>query len=91
MQQINKLLLFLITLFILNFAFFINLSAQGVAINTTGDAANVSAVLDVNSTTQGVLVPRMTNVQRNLLPSPATGLLIYNTSTNLFNYYNVNV
>lgn len=53
--------------------------AQGMAINTTGTSANTSAMLDVSSTTQGVLVPRMTLAQRNLISSPATGLLVYQT------------
>jgi len=87
MKLNKKLSIFLIEFCILNFAFFINLSAQ-VAINTTGATADPSAILDVNSTNQGILIPRFTTTQRNLLPSPATGLLIYNTSTNLFNYYN---
>lgn len=30
----------------------------------------------------------MTTAQRDAVASPATGLLIFNTSTNLFNYYN---
>jgi hypothetical protein len=50
---------------------------KGVAINTTGaDAAN-SALLDVSSLTKGVLIPRMTAVQRTAILSPAKGLLVY--------------
>lgn len=36
-----------------------------------------SAVLDITSTTQGVLLPRMTMEQRNAIVAPAAGLLIY--------------
>lgn len=43
---------------------------------------NPSAVLDVSSTTQGFLPPRMTLVQRDAIASPAAGLIIFNTSTN---------
>ena len=47
---------------------------NNVGINTTPD---VSAVLDVSSTEKGILIPRMTRDQRNLIGTPATGLLIY--------------
>lgn len=59
---------------------------QKVGINTTTPAA--SAVLDVNSTQAGVLVPRMTTTQMNAIASPANGLLVYNSTDNRFYYYN---
>lgn len=63
--------------------------AQGMSINTTGSAADGSAMLDVTSTTQGMLVPRMTSSQRTLISSPATGLLVYQTdATAGFYFYN---
>lgn len=46
---------------------------------TTPDA---SSVLDVFSTNKGLLIPRLTTVQRDLIVSPATGLMIYNTTLN---------
>jgi len=48
-----------------------------VGIGTATPAA--SAKLDVSSTTQGFLPPRMTTVQRDAISSPANGLLIFNT------------
>ncbi|MFN9112182.1 MAG: beta strand repeat-containing protein [Bacteroidota bacterium] len=45
-------------------------------------APNASAALDVTSTTQGVLFPRMTTTQRNAIATPADGLVIYNTTDN---------
>jgi uncharacterized protein (TIGR02145 family) len=54
--------------------------AQNVGIGTTTPAA--SAQLDVSSTTKGFLPPRMTTTERNAIASPATGLIIYNTTTN---------
>ncbi len=43
-----------------------------------------SAQLDVTSTTKGVLVPRMTTVQRTAIAVPADGLLVYDTDTKTF-------
>jgi uncharacterized protein (TIGR02145 family) len=56
--------------------------AQSVGINADGSAANASAMLDVSSTTKGFLPPRMTTTERDLIASPATGLVIFNTTTN---------
>ena len=62
---------------------------QGVAVNTTGASADASAMIDVSSTSQGVLVPRMTTAQKLAIVSPATGLLVYQTDgTAGFYYYN---
>ncbi|HQV87298.1 MAG TPA: hypothetical protein PLO70_17120 [Chitinophagaceae bacterium] len=59
------------------------LPAQGVGIGTTNP--NSSALLDITSTTKGLLMPRMTTAQRNAIVSPAEGLLIYNTTTEELN------
>jgi hypothetical protein len=47
----------------------------------------VSAAIQIDSTTQGFLPPRMTTAQRDLIGTPAAGLMIYNTSTNRPNFY----
>jgi hypothetical protein len=53
---------------------------------------NASSILDVVSTTKGVLVPRMTKTERDAIVSPATGLLIYQTNnTPGFYYYSGSV
>jgi hypothetical protein len=49
----------------------------GVAINTTGAEPDNSAMLDVSSTTKGVLVPRLSASQRQDIVSPAKGLLVF--------------
>jgi hypothetical protein len=49
---------------------------------------NSSALLDLTSTTQGMLFPRMTQTQRGNISSPATGLTIYDTSNNQVETYN---
>jgi trimeric autotransporter adhesin len=64
-----------------------NLFAQNVAINTTGAAPNTSAMLDVSSTTSGILIPRMTSTEKTSIVSPATGLLVYDTTTGTFWYF----
>lgn len=62
--------------------------SQGTAINTSGAAPDSSAILDVNSQSQGVLLPRLTEAQRNLISAPANGLLIYQTDGLAGFYYN---
>ena len=46
-----------------------------------------SAKVAVNSTTQGVLLPRMTTTQRNAITTPATGLMVFNTDQKRVNFY----
>jgi hypothetical protein len=53
--------------------------AQGVGINSTGAAADTSALLDLKSTSKGLLPPRMTAAQRTAIVLPATGLVVYQT------------
>jgi hypothetical protein len=48
---------------------------------------NNSAILEMVSTNKGVLVPRMTQLQRDAIASPATGLLIYQTDIIAGFYY----
>ena len=47
-----------------------------------------SAILNVASTTRGFLPPRMTTTQKNAIASPATGLMVYDTTLNLMSVYN---
>jgi hypothetical protein len=65
----------------------LSLQAQ-VAINTDGTAPDNSAMLDVKSTTRGLLAPRMTLAQRNAIVSPATGLMVFQTNGTPGYYYN---
>ena len=74
----------LITL-ILSIAVYVN--AQNVAINTTGNSTDASAMLDIASTSKGFLAPRMTTIQRTAISSPANGLLVFDTNTKSYWYF----
>jgi len=74
------------------FVFSIVYSQQGVAITTDGTTADNSAMLDIKSTSKGILVPRMTIAQRTSIAVPANGLLVYQTDgTAGFYFYNGSV
>ena len=81
-------------LLILSFYASQSIYAQGrLGINTDGSSADASALLDLKSSTQGLLVPRMLDSERATILSPATGLIVYQTNgTNPgFYYYNGSV
>ncbi len=65
------------------------LMGQGVVITETSGAStpHASSILDVRSTDKGMLIPRLTTVQRQAIASPANGLLVYDTNENSFFYY----
>jgi hypothetical protein len=61
-------------------------TSDQVAVGTaTPDA---SAIFQVNSTTQGMLFPTMTTIQRDAIANPAIGLSIFNISTGTHQYWN---
>jgi microcystin-dependent protein len=69
-------------------ALFINLVSQAqLAVNTDGSAPVTSAMLDVKSTSKGLLAPRMTAAQRALIVSPAAGLTVYQTDAQAGYYF----
>jgi hypothetical protein len=77
-----------ITLFsfaVIAFTSFVHAQNQNVGVGTL--TPNASAMLDVVSTSKGVLVPRMNTAQMNAITSPANGLMIYNTDSLCFCYY----
>jgi hypothetical protein len=74
---------------------FLNAGSKSLVISPNGsmrlgnvESINASALLQLNSTTKGFLAPRMTLAQRDAISSPANGLLIYNTSSGDYNFYN---
>ncbi|MFP4846307.1 cell wall anchor protein [Winogradskyella sp. PE311] len=74
-----KLFNFLLFLLFSNFL----LAQVGVG-NTNPDA---SSILDITSTTKGMLAPRMTTLQREAITTPADGLLVYDTDESSFYFY----
>ena len=64
----------------------IQINIAQVGINTT--TPDASAALDISSTSSGLLIPKMTQAQKNAIASPATGLLIFQTNgTSGFYFY----
>ncbi|MCO6174107.1 tail fiber domain-containing protein [Flavobacterium sp. NRK F10] len=72
---------------LLFYLLFITCGFAQVGINTTSPDA--SSALDISSTDKGILIPRMTEIQRVAIAAPATGLLVYQTNDEEgFWYYN---
>ena len=65
-----------------------NIYNNGSEIGINTNSPNVSAQLDITSTTKGFLPPRMTTIQRDAIASPAAGLTIYNISENCLQWWN---
>jgi hypothetical protein len=81
----KKIVLFLAAIICVYF-----LHAQSVSINNDGTAAHSSSMLDVNSTTKGMLVPRMRTIERTAIVNPAEGLLVFDVDTKGFWFYSAN-
>ncbi len=78
----------LLSTFIFPFFMITVCHSQNVSINTSGAAADASAMLDITSLNKGLLIPRMTQTQRSAISSPANALLVYQTDgTQGFYYY----
>ena len=62
------------------------LSAQ-VGINADQSNPDPSAMLDIKSTSKGMLIPRMDSSQRTAIQSPALGLMVFDTTSESFWYH----
>lgn len=58
-----------------------------VAVTTDGSSPDASSILDIKSTTKGLLIPRMTTTQRSSIASPAEGLMVFDMDLNSFCFY----
>jgi len=74
------------TLFILITCCISSISYSQIGIGTTNPHS--SAILDIESTTKGFLLPRLTHVERNNIINPAIGLMIYNSDLKCLNVFN---
>ena len=59
-----------------------------VKIGNNPTTINASSLLELESSTKGVLFPRMTGVQMNAIPSPVTGMFVFNTDSLCLCHYN---
>ena len=57
-----------------------------MGIGTT--SPNSNAILDLSSSNKGLLIPRMSSIQRTAISSPPKGLLIFDNDSSYFMYYN---
>jgi hypothetical protein len=87
MKSKLKLLTLLMMMLILSFSN-PKIAAQSMGISSTSITPDASSILEIRTTTKGVLIPRMTKAERDLINFPANGLMIYNTSASRFNFYN---
>jgi hypothetical protein len=60
---------------------YLNPSNTGT-VSVNNATPSISALLDLASTTKGFLPPRMTTTQKNAIATPATGLVVYDTTLN---------
>lgn len=81
-QQLLRCI-FLASIFVLP-----NLTGVAQSITIGEGSVDPNAVLNVTSSDQGLLIPRMTSGQRAAIGSPANGLMVYDTERKSFFYYN---
>ena len=63
-------------------------ATQNGAVGINQPSPNATALLDMQSTTRGVLFPALTTTQRDAIVGPAVGLTIYNTNLNVHQFWN---
>ena len=57
-----------------------------IGINTATTAPNT--IVEISSTKKGILVPKMTTIQRDAIPTPTLGLIIYNVTDSVAQHWN---
>lgn len=83
-----RAIFFKLPLFLLIFTIYSHTAiAQGISINNDNSNPDGSAMLHVKSTNKGILIPRMSTAQRITISSPATGLLVFDLTSNSFWFF----
>lgn len=82
----QKIILCLITVTLMLLGYTNRITAQNIAIydDTLAYVQDTSAILDLNTTKKGFLLPRLTTIQQTALPNPGTGLMIFNKDRSLY-------
>src|SRR5205085_11521556 len=75
-------------LIVFSFLFYVFYLPAQVAINNSASLPDSSAMLDIQNTTKGILLPRMTSMQRLTISNPAKALLVYQTDLDSGFYFN---
>jgi len=76
---------------LLAFMMYVGMLYSQVGINKNANNPDPSAMLDIQSTDSGLLIPRMTGAERDGIVNPATGLLVYVTDDHNFYSFNGNI
>lgn len=74
--------------FLVLFLLLVRVTPAQVSVSTNGAPPDASAILDLQSNNMGLMIPRITTTGRNAIPSPATGLMIYNTTSGRIELFN---
>lgn len=83
MKNYIKILIISISLIIV-----IPIYSQVIISDKGGTSSDASAVLELESTTKGFLIPRMTTIERIAISSPTIGLMVFDITLNKFYVYN---
>ena len=76
----------IVSLFTFSLLFIACINAQSVGINNSSPDA--SSIFDIKSINKGLLIPRMTTVQRTAIATPAKGLIVFDITTNELWFHN---
>ena len=67
-----------------------NTFQQPISLGTLSVAPDPSSILDIKSSSKGVLIPRMTTFERISITNPSVGLLVFDSNFKSFWYYDLN-